>query len=567
MNFKFFDHHKNNSELRYDSDLSVKELWVNNEGFLAYIVANNEKFFTDHHAECLHYVKLKVVENKVVRPEWLGEDTFLNYLVLLFTKSFLSLSVYKPDSSYVVGYIERRQIIKNFERMALVLYLNSNLVTVTRILKGWVGLLDVSTLVDRYIERSVRVHEFGSLDHRTPVSTTKYRFRIDYTIPFKARVTLHIALTPFQPLLGYFIIGSSIETLNCIFKKSLAQKTLNKGPIDLITKASSKPLTLDSRLKPLFNKEFNQFFNYCDPHTKYRNLSLELMDEQKNLAKLYKVAGQGIKILMHLSKQPLKSENLTQEVDILVSYFSFLTKNEICGGVDLVLQTDVTKSDKLTKGSGVSIQQVVKRFRAYKHQIDERRLKISNLSKERDTALNFIYIHHLFTLNIKTFYLSYYYDFRLRIYSKSPVGPTLNKLVRSFIIIDVNEYDYTGTLDSHMAKVYLNQVVVTKNAVIKCLKLNGGDINYRLKLLLGVIYLIELGKIHKTKLLGDGISVTVDGFITEGLKLYKTSDFGEIESADRIHIKKFQLAIKAVIGNDFRPWGIEQDSTCSSFLH
>jgi len=139
----------------------------------------------------------------------------------------------------------------------------------------------VSTLVDRYIERSVKVHEYGSFGHKTPISTTKYRFRIDYTTPFKARVVLHIALTPFQPLFENFIIGSSIETLNFIFKKSLAQKTLNKGPLDLITKASSRPLTLDSRLKQLFNKEFNRFFNYCDPHTKYRNLSLELMDEQK----------------------------------------------------------------------------------------------------------------------------------------------------------------------------------------------------------------------------------------------------------------------------------------------
>jgi len=100
------------------------------------VVANNEKFFTNHHTECLHYVRLKVVEYKVVQPEWLDEDTFLNYLVLLFTKSFLSLSIYKPDSSYVVGYIERRHIIKNFERMVLVLYLNSSLVTTTKVLKG-----------------------------------------------------------------------------------------------------------------------------------------------------------------------------------------------------------------------------------------------------------------------------------------------------------------------------------------------------------------------------------------------------------------------------------------------
>jgi hypothetical protein len=291
------------------------------------------------------------------------------------------------------------------------------------------------------------------------------------------------------------------------------------------------------------------------------------MDEQKNLAKLYKIAGQDIKILVQVSKQPLKSESLIKEVDILVSYFSFLTKGDACEGVDLATKTGVKGPEKTTKGLEAGTKQVLKQFRAYKHQIDGRRLRISNLAKERDTTLNFIYIHYLFTLNIKTFYLSYYYDFRLRIYSKSPVGPTLNKLVRSFVIIDINDYDYKGMLNSHMAEVYLNQVVVTKNTVIKCLKLRDGDVNYRLKLLLGVIYLIELGKLHKTKLLGEGISVTVDGFIGEGLKLYKMADLSEFGSEDRIHIKKFQLAIKAVIGNKFEPWGIEQDSTCSSFLH
>jgi len=288
---------------------------------------------------------------------------------------------------------------------------------------------------------------------------------------------------------------------------------------------------------------------------------------KKNLAKLYKIAGQDIKLLVRVSKQPIKSESLIKEVDILVNYFSFLTKDEACEEVDLATKTEVKGPEKVTKGLEVSTKQVVKRFRAYKHQIDGRRLRISNLSKERDTTLNFIYIHYLFTLNIKTFYLSYYYDFRLRIYSKSPVGPTLNKLVRSFIITDINECDYTGMLNSYMAEVYLNQAVVTKNAVIGCLKLRDGDVNYRLKLLLGILYLIELGKIHKTKLLGEGVSVTVDEFVGEGLKLYKMSDLSEFDSVDRIHVKKFRLAIKAVIGNKFKPWGIEQDSTCSSFLH
>ena len=66
-------------------------------------------------------------------------------------------------------------------------------------------------------------------------------------------------------------------------------------------------------------------------------------------------------------------------------------------------------------------------------------------------------------------------------------------------------------------------------------------------------YLLELGKLNKSRLINSNSALELDEFIISGLRLYSSADLSIYDYYDRLHIMKFSKAVKAVLDGDLRP--------------
>lgn len=66
-------------------------------------------------------------------------------------------------------------------------------------------------------------------------------------------------------------------------------------------------------------------------------------------------------------------------------------------------------------------------------------------------------------------------------------------------------------------------------------------------------YLLELGKLNKSRLINRDSTIELDEFIISGLRLYSSVDLSSYDYYDRLHILKFSKAVKAVLDGDLRP--------------
>jgi hypothetical protein len=158
-------------------------------------------------------------------------------------------------------------------------------------------------------------------------------------------------------------------------------------------------------------------------------------------------------------------------------------------------------------------------------------------------------------------YIPYYFDFRGRLYPKSPLGFTHLKIIRPFFKLESFKDDNYILLED---SIYFKKIL-SLNIII-----NYDD--YQLDMTLKdkyylAIHLLELGKLFKSEIkVNEGI--TLQSFINLGIKYYCCNDF------DSLKVEDFTYAVSIVeninyykIHKIYKNITIIRDSTASFLQH
>lgn len=178
--------------------------------------------------------------------------------------------------------------------------------------------------------------------------------------------------------------------------------------------------------------------------------------------------------------------------------------------VDELIQTHIlirnTSSNKTQKLKNLFIKR-----ESLQLKLNQQRLKLKE-------SLDLLFCLILSQLNM-TFYLLHYFDFRGRIYPISSVGVTYNKIIRSLLSmpqLTINKHDI---MQSTYYLKFMSELCPLHPYLINSKLVNTQNLNqiddfgwYTI-----ANYLLEIGKLRKTKLLKKKNHITLNEFLLEGI--------------------------------------------------
>ncbi len=209
--------------------------------------------------------------------------------------------------------------------------------------------------------------------------------------------------------------------------------------------------------------------------------------------------------------------------------------------------------------------------------VAERKLKVTAsqlISEELKLELWFTMYKYLRGVGTRgeRFKLQHYYDFRGRIYCKSPLSIINNKWLRSV-------YTYTGGSNVEITEELRGSTKNTKSykkIQAQFCKLETGKFrtvkcDYMKQIIIWC--LVELAKLFKTKLLDNG-KITLDNFVDGGLELYslyKENKTPKLDSLDLDEVLEFQkvcyILDDIILEMPVQNYFICKDSTASVLQH
>jgi len=173
------------------------------------------------------------------------------------------------------------------------------------------------------------------------------------------------------------------------------------------------------------------------------------------------------------------------------------------------------------------------------------------IDKDKQRLLYTIILEYFLTTQVQGVYLSYFFDFRGRIYSYSAIDPLYNKLFRALYCFN-KKIDYLSIKTSKFYKVIVGQKIDLKK--YKNFIKNEID-SYFL-----IILLLELGKIKKQN------NFCLQNFVDKGLFLYNHEE--EVGLDDLGYYLQIKREIDFFLTNSlWRGTTIIKDSTASTLQH
>ncbi len=173
------------------------------------------------------------------------------------------------------------------------------------------------------------------------------------------------------------------------------------------------------------------------------------------------------------------------------------------------------------------------------------------IDKDKQRLLYTIILEYFLTTRAHDVYLSYFFDFRGRIYSYSAIDPLYNKLFRAFYCFK-KKIDYLSIKNSKFYKIILAQNINLKEYK----NLIKDEIDYYFL----TILLLELGKIKKQS------GFCLQDFIDQGILLYKYEE--EVALDDLSYYLQIKREINFYLTNSlWRGTTIIKDSTASTLQH
>lgn len=432
--------------------------------------------------------------------------------------------------------------------------------------------------------------------------TIKIRLNINHQVHFQDRIYLNISRSPYALIADEYLIGASIGTLNFIYKPSKYQKTKNSLDPAPLLKLSSTPIMVDKNLTPIFNKLIAEHFNKnTDLETIFENLSFDHEQINNNKKRLVVLLQQNFLFIYFITFFDEKRELNKPLCPLDLTNFDAF-ENLVSEAIKKITDSDWADVLALVKGPKTSnlirsclkfypnwasldvSDQPLKLFYTLNKRGIAEKLKLleslllgltnvhrslSEIDKRKNLILDILVIKKLISSNFNVFYMSYYYDFRGRIYSTSIVNPIYNKFSRSLFSICSQKESFENLQKSKYYEKYLGVIESEKSIkfskILTDISSNGSDT----QLFLAAQCLMDLGVLNKKKLIKEkGSILRVNDFIIEGERLYfNYREEVQFDVYDTLKIHKLIMYIHNISCNDLRTLNFERDSTFSALLH
>lgn len=366
--------------------------------------------------------------------------------------------------------------------------------------------------------------------------TTYIFYRLSSFLPPSplTRLYSNINIFGYSRISDDYLMGNSYLSLTFCLKKRFDGVNFNRLCIWPLVKISSFEYKLDRRLEFILKNYIEEEFGGFDL---LFNKILLLHRELKPL--IIKHA----KINSVITSLLKKNSNANMEVDYKTSDISISDSLELD-----VVENRFSNKEKLIWW--LKEKKLI-------------RLKIGRVSKRINLLTNLAYISLAYKY-FDSFYLPHFYDSRGRIYSKSVLSPTNNKLIRIFIKLSKRGKDFSDeAFYKFIIKVPLSGFelkIFNKNFLLK--NITNQETKY-----LCIIYLIEIAKLFKSELLrGAKFSVSILEFIR--LACNKINGCIEFrDEYDRFTFQKYCFSIFEVLNGGIGGFSIFKDSTASAFQH
>lgn len=151
----------------------------------------------------------------------------------------------------------------------------------------------------QYLDRLIERHETSSNNFSSIINL---RFKIDYNLPIESRINLSFSSVPFKKIADDYIIGSHIDSLFFIYKRSHHQDKINRINIKYILKLSQKPYSFEPRLIEEFKSLKITISHAYDLINKFRDVSNELMMIQRSIPSTTTLIKQAMPFLATVAK-------------------------------------------------------------------------------------------------------------------------------------------------------------------------------------------------------------------------------------------------------------------------
>jgi len=461
------------------------------------------------------------------------EDFWLNYnIIKRHISTIIIKSLFVVDSAFSEGeglnFTSRSKVFSRIKEYSNIYrFGDKHSLVFNRIIKLLISLDKSSTIVKLIITKKT----YGKFS-----KDIFLKFSIYYNCDFSKKIYLGISLTPFIEISDDYMIGASYLTLSFFYKKSVYQNSTNRIYGNCIIKSSKHPFIIDKNISDIFLKTLEEWGNnkLNDSYINELQIDIECLKKE----------------VKTLEKEKMKYRD---------DYFYF-NDNE--------LNEDKEAAKTLNSETYKNIKRKIDKILSIKKLIN------SLVSKLNNVLYKFITVK-LIQLD-KIFYIAHYYDFRGRIYPRSMVAVTYNVYLR--IILKLNSNlplnKKSKIEESRYYKKFLKGVgkVDKFNIDSKEYSIGSQFINNFTRYLVAH-YLLEIGKINKTKLINQKGFITLNGFLKEGVNII--NNFGERNDnsftfVEIVEIKKFMFAIKETLENKdggFYLCTLNKDSTASSLQH
>ena len=550
------------NSFKFDIDSCLNEINHFNKDIYQTIIDNNTFFvnmFTD-----ISNILLNSKFKTNFKLNGIDIDSYVYTNTIIKSMHYMSYESIKEDLPFVEGMIHRNVLISNIDHYSTIFsYLNLN----KNFSKNTIKIVMI-------LEKLISQQKIISKEKNNIRSDIYLKFNFIYKIKYNKRILLNYSTIPYKYTNSYFI-GASYITFSKFLKKSNWQLFENKINVDALIKLSQQPIYIDFSkwniikgyiIDNICEKYNISIFSDISIESILNEMILKKIDQNNFLKNFKKTINYKFNQLYFIdnTKNKLDLKNLfkNKSKDFIHSYkINYILENskqEDIINYKNIIKNYISMYDNFLKNSKLEENYKTDEFLEFDTNITTN-IEILNDSLTGDIQRLYYMCVAEKALNINfPIYMSFYYDFRGRVYPKSALGFTYMKQLRPLYYIKKDLLLDSQILSSNYYKIICSLNISLPDTF--------NNISSQNKYLL-IIHFLELGKLDKSNLnLNDGISL--QNFVNEGINLFFNENITNIKLEDKLYTINIIENIKHFIDyNVFKDITIIRDSTASFLQH
>lgn len=503
-----------NIETLYSRNQAEQESIINSRSLFKFLEGNNsffEKLYINIKDFCYTHKKIQ----REMSDFWIPFEVFVDHIFSIVIRSIFYYNI-EADSDYEnnLHFINNRVVYDRINTYTSIYHFGQK----HDVVKAFI----MRSMIDAKSKNFI-LNEF--IVYKKQQKYTKevfLKFNLIYNLSIRDRLNLELSTMPAQQLNEEYLIGASWLTLTHIYKKSHNQTQIyNRIDDGVVKKASQYEYKLNLDSCEIFKQHLHDYYKT----TNWDLYIYELLEEINSLKQMIKINNSNLFKLKTVDK--MSSE-------------------------ELILNKQPIKDEHHRP------------WKTLFQQTESLQLKLNKLRLRLKEAVDNLACLLLIDLD-RSFYILHYYDFRGRIYPTSLIGVTYNKIIRSLLSVPDSKVGDDDIIESEFYLKFSKEIGTLPN--IKLTSEYDFNILPNINKYIIANYLLEIGKLHKEKLLASKNFITLNEFLLEGIEIINNLHLYKFDFFDLFDIKRLVWAIEGIFTGERRIQILQRDSTASSFQH